>query len=697
MANYKGWAGKVLRVNLTTGTISSEDTIAKYKDFVGGEGLGLKVLWDEVPAGTHPYSPENKIIYGAGPLNGTGIPHAGRLSITTLLATNPYFGAGTGHAGGHWSSNLKFAGWDAVIVEGKAPGPVWICIEDDNVSIRDARKLWGLGTFATTAAIMDEMGSDCASVLAIGQAGENLFGAATMLIDRSGSGQNGAPMGAKNLKAIGVRGTGAVKSACTGKELMNQIAYHTSLTGGTSGGMTPKFPQPWAEYYGGEWTNAKNVWWGGADPAVRTGECDPRDVHTYAFRGPGNRSGWNSNERQMRWMVRANACFGCAVPCKQALHVPEMDVKWGMGAYPCNECGGISTTRDYYGSTPTTEAMFLGSVLADDYGIGDDYHILTGDFCYYKDKGILQAKLPAAEYNSIPWALRTSKDPGFISDLLRRFAFREGELGEAFSLGSSEMAKRWGVPPLSQMLQERGVGKAVAWNETSWFAPHHFEGQQIGCLLNSMYNRDPCMHEQTHFNEFTTEIDKAAMAAVKFVESGDAVDSADQATPINDAKIRLAVRLSADGVLHNSLNTCNRGGGTFFSPLKERGYKGDSSLDSKEYSMVTGDTQTELQFMDTGLRIFNLLRASTIRSMGTKNMRVGHDVMPESLFNHPSWGSKVPFGRGSQRLDHADMDKALGMYYTAMGWDTNGAPTRATYERLGLKDVADELAADGLL
>ena len=305
MPTYGGWAGKVLRVNLTTGTISTEDTIAKYKDFVGGEGLGLKVLWDEVPAGTHPYSAENKIIFGAGPLNGTGIPHAGRLSITTLLATNPHYAPGTGHAGGHFSTNLKFAGYDAIIVEGKSPKPVWLCIVDDEVTIRDARKLWGNGIFYTTAAIMDEMGSDSASVLAIGQAGENLFGAATMIIDRSGSGQNGAPMGAKMLKAIGVRGTGAVKPACSGATLMNLIANHTALVGGTSGGMTPKLPQPWAEYYGGEWTNGKKVFWGGADSPISTGECDPHDVQTMAYRGPGNRSTWNSNERTMRWLVRA--------------------------------------------------------------------------------------------------------------------------------------------------------------------------------------------------------------------------------------------------------------------------------------------------------------------------------------------------------------------------------------------------------
>jgi len=684
-------------VNLTTGVITSEDTIAKYKDYLGGEGLGFKVLWDEVPEGTHPYAPENKIIFGCGPLNGTGIPHAGRLSVTTLLATSPWYGPGTGHAGGHWSSLLKFAGWDSLIVEGKAAHPVWICIDNENVSIRDARKLWGNGIFYTNAAIMDEMGSDCTSVLAIGQAAENQFGASTWLIDRAGSGQNAAPMGAKNLKAIGVRGTGGLKVACGGSKLLALIANHTALVGGTSGGMTPRLPQPWAQYYGGEWTNGKQVFWGGADGPISTGECNPADVQTYAYRGPGNRSGWNANQRQMRWMVRAQNCFGCPVGCRQALHVPEMETQYGVGSMPCNECGGISTTRDYYGKTPPATTMFLGSVLADDYGIGDDYHILTGDLCYYYDKGIIKANLPTKEFDSIPWAKRASGDGEFISDLLRRFAYREGELGTAFGLGSYEMAKRWNAPPLEQMLQERPYGKAVAWNEANWFAPHHFEGQQVGFLLNSMYNRDPCMHEQTHFNDVADEVDQSVFASVGLVNSPEAIDVSGHVTPINEAKVRLAKRLSADGVLHNSLCTCNRGGGSFFSPRKERGYRGDSALDAKEYSAVTGDVKTEEQFHDIGLRIFTMMRALTIRGMGTNDMRAEHDKFPTSAFDHPSWKGVPAFTPGSERMDRDDMEKSLDMYYDAMGWDRKGAPTRATYSRLGMDDVADQLASKGLL
>lgn len=702
MAKYGGWTGKILRVNLTTGKISSEDTFAKYMQFLGAEGFGIKVMWDEVPAGTHPYAPENKIVCGAGPFNGTGIPHAGRSTYVSLLPDSPFYGVGSGHGSGHWGANLKLAGWDAVIVEGKAAKPVWICIQDENVSIRDASKLWGNGIYRTTAVIMEEIGSECASVAAIGQAGENMFGPAVILTDRSGSGQQGAIFGSKNLKAIGVRGTGSVKIACTGKELLDMIAYHTSLIGGTSGSMKPKYPQPWAEYYGGDWPNAKNVFWGGANPPIVTGVCDPHDVQSIAFRGPGTRWPWTAADMQYT-MVRGASCFGCPQPCNQAVRYPKM-TQYAPSDTIVNECGGISTTRDYYGkysSIAGADGYAMGSWLADDYGLGDDYHYTTGDFSYIVDlhPEILKANLPEAEYKAFEplLELRKKGDVKFIQELLRRFALREGELGKAFGLGSYELNKRWKLPPMEVQWKERGMGKAVAWNTTTWFAPHHFEGQQVGYILNSMYNRDPCMHEQTHFNDIAAEVDPKVFEAVGLVNRADAIDKDGNTGPITEGKILLAKRLSADGVIHNSLVTCNRSGGSFFSPLKERGYKGDSAIDAKEYSLITGDKMTEEQFHQVGLRIFTLMRASTIRSMGTKNMRAGHDKFPDSAFDHPDWKDKPAFTPGVQRMDRADMEKALDMYYAAMGWDKNGAPTKETYQKLGLDDVADQLAKLNLL
>src|SRR3990172_8351857 len=172
MAKLGGYTGKILRVDLSTGKISSEDTM-KYKDYLGGVGLGYKILWDEVQPGTGAWSPENRIIFGVGPLTGSGSPLSGRVSITSLYPMHPQELAISGHMGGHWGAELKYAGWDSIIVQGKAEKPVWLYINDDKVELRDATRLWGNGIYRATAEISAELGSDC-HVAAIGQAGENL-------------------------------------------------------------------------------------------------------------------------------------------------------------------------------------------------------------------------------------------------------------------------------------------------------------------------------------------------------------------------------------------------------------------------------------------------------------------------------------------------------------------------------------------
>ena len=151
MAKYGGWTGKTLRVDLSSGKITTEDTIEKYKDYLGGTGVGYKVLWDEVPAGTKAFDAANKIIFGVGPLTGTGAPCGGRTSITSIYPCSyPDELVATGHMGGMFGAELKFAGWDNVIIEGKADKPVYLAIMDDKVEIRDASKMWGNGIYRAT-------------------------------------------------------------------------------------------------------------------------------------------------------------------------------------------------------------------------------------------------------------------------------------------------------------------------------------------------------------------------------------------------------------------------------------------------------------------------------------------------------------------------------------------------------------------
>ena len=198
MPTYGGWTGKTLRVNLTTRTSTVENTLDKYGEFWGGAAMGYKVLWDETTADTKPLDVGNKIIFGWGPLTGTGAPCGGRTAITALSPQHPFGAVATGHMGGHFSAEAKYAGWDGIIVEGKASNPVYISIIDDKVEVVDADQLWGNGLYRITAEITLAMGGGSTQVAAIGQAGQNLVAQSVIMTNYSHSaGGQGAVMGSK--------------------------------------------------------------------------------------------------------------------------------------------------------------------------------------------------------------------------------------------------------------------------------------------------------------------------------------------------------------------------------------------------------------------------------------------------------------------------------------------------------------------
>jgi aldehyde:ferredoxin oxidoreductase len=209
-----GWIGKLLRVDLTSGKIAVEALDpALARQYIGARGLGTKLMYDEVDPRVDPLSPENKIMFVSGPLTGTFAPAAGRYNVVTK---GPLTGTiAASNSGGNWGPELKFAGYDLVIVEGKAASPVYLWIQDDKVEIRDARHLWGQQVPETTEALYAETAAD-AKVACIGPAGENLSMIAAIMNDMhraAGRTGVGAVMGSKNLKAIVVRGTGAVTVA----------------------------------------------------------------------------------------------------------------------------------------------------------------------------------------------------------------------------------------------------------------------------------------------------------------------------------------------------------------------------------------------------------------------------------------------------------------------------------------------------
>jgi aldehyde:ferredoxin oxidoreductase len=209
-----GWSGTILRVNLTTGAVSRQATDPKDAAlFLGARGLGDKLYTDEVDPKVDPLSPENNIVFAPGPFSGTFAPSGGRYHVVTK---GPLTGAIAGaNSGGTFGPELHYAGYDALIIEGKASNPVYLWIKDDQVEIRNASHLWGKWVPDTTDLIRTETDAE-AKVACIGPAGEKqvLFAAIMNDMHRAaGRGGVGAVMGSKNLKAIAVVGTKSIKVA----------------------------------------------------------------------------------------------------------------------------------------------------------------------------------------------------------------------------------------------------------------------------------------------------------------------------------------------------------------------------------------------------------------------------------------------------------------------------------------------------
>jgi len=204
----RGWAGRLLRVDLSSGRYWIQDIDPSILvSFVGGRGLAVKLLWDELRPGVDPLSPLNKLVIAAGPLTGYPGPNTGKLVIA---AKSPLTGGyGDGNIGSWASVHLRKAGFDAMVIEGASPKPVYLYVEDDKVSLMPADDLWGLDTFETEDRLRRVYGSNV-GMLIIGPAGENLVRFATVVAQRGRSGGRpgmGAVMGSKRLKAIVVRGT----------------------------------------------------------------------------------------------------------------------------------------------------------------------------------------------------------------------------------------------------------------------------------------------------------------------------------------------------------------------------------------------------------------------------------------------------------------------------------------------------------
>jgi aldehyde:ferredoxin oxidoreductase len=442
-----GYRGTILRVNLTTGEIKKEaldkDLAKKY---IGGRGLAEKIFIDEVDSKVEPFAPENKLIIATGPLSGTSAPTGGRYMVVTK---SPLTGTiASSNSGGKWGAELKFAGYDMIIVEGKSKKPVYISIVDDVVTIKDAAHLWGKMTSETTALLLKE-NDEKSKVLNIGPAGEKLSRIASVMndLDRAaGRSGVGAVMGSKNLKAVVVKGSTRPEIAEPDKlkEVNKRVGLQIKENGVTGTGLPT--------YGTAVLVNIINE--NGVFPANNWQQSN--------FAKAEDISGETLVEK---YLTKRVGCYGCPIACGRYCKVddiesggPEYETIWGFGA----DCGisdlGSVIKANYWCNEMGLDTISASSTIAAAMELYQKGYINEDDL-----NGV---SLKFGDANS-------------IIEWTKRMGLRDG-LGDKMAEGSYRLTDMYGVPELSMSVKKQ---------ELPAYDPRAIQGQGLAYATS---NRGGC-------------------------------------------------------------------------------------------------------------------------------------------------------------------------------------------------------------
>lgn len=308
--------GKILRINLSDNTYTEElleEQIAK--DFIGGAGFGIRFLFSETSPKIDPLSEENKLIFAVGPFTGSSVPCSSRMAVT---AKSPLTGAiGMALSGGYFPAELKYAGYDVLIIEGRAPEPVYLFIKDGDVKIKSAKKIWGTKTFDCQQIIKNEVRDQNTRVACIGPAGENLSKIACIINERRAVGRKGlgAVMGSKNLKAIAIRGSQEVTVADSGNFKQALSVMRKAMK------KSPKLYQRFS----------KNGTPGAVDVTSELGIFPTKNWSSTGEWVPVDQLGLDANAERK---LGSEYCHNCPVGCSQMKLVKEGELAGTMSEGP---------------------------------------------------------------------------------------------------------------------------------------------------------------------------------------------------------------------------------------------------------------------------------------------------------------------------------------------------------------------------
>ncbi|MFQ5812234.1 MAG: aldehyde ferredoxin oxidoreductase family protein [Anaerolineae bacterium] len=617
------YGGSILRINLSDGTIRRHPTEEQLaRAFLGGRGLNVKRLWDELPAHTDGLSPHNILIFGVGPLVGTLFPGGARFNVTAM---SPQTGIlGDSNAGGFFGPELKFAGYDQLIIQGRADHPVYLWIKDDVVELRDGRELWGRDVWDTTSAIQQELDDPDVQVAAIGQGAENGVRFAGVFVNlnrpaaRTGM---GTVMASKNLKAVAVRGTGLIPVADMARfgeiierldeAIYNHPEYEIRCRLGTTklikaldslGGL------PTRHFQSGRFNEADAV----------SGEAI-----------------------EELYKIKSKACFACTIPCSRFLVVNDPRFPGLRLEGPEYEPLAGFTVR--VGNSDLALALKCVD-LANRYGIDAialSEVISWAMECY--ERGLLSRQ--EADGLDLTWGNGET-----ILALIHQVAHREG-FGDMLADGVRKAAERLGRG--SEEIAMHGKGLEVFQADVRSIKAYG--------LGNAVASRGADHLRSEPWFEFSNDPEEGI-----------------RRYGISETAFRLEYKGKGLVVKHfeemaaiaDSLGVCKN----TYNNMEVLDWEGTAEL----LQAATGWDITGEEVQRIGERIVNLERLF----IGREGITRQDDTLPRRFLEEP-----LPEGSGPSSGSVLELEPMLDEYYRARGWDVQtGLPMRERLEELGLDE-----------
>lgn len=613
------WTGKILRVDLSAGTCTSEPLNMQWaNDYMGQRGLATKYLVEETDPTVDPFSPDNKMIFATGPLTGTIAPTSGRWSV---VCKGPLTGAiACSNSGGFFGAELKNAGWDMVIFEGKSASPVYLDMTNDQAELKDASDLWGKSVWETETALRERRGDPDVRLASIGLAGESgvLYAAVVNDMDRAaGRSGVGAVMGSKNLKAVVVRGTVGVKvndpmAMMKTSNAAKEILAENAVTGeGLPTHGTQVLMNVINEVGALPTRNGQDVQFDGAHDIGAEAMAEVRE------------SDGQSN------LVSNHACFGCPISCARRSKIDpthftvkdkpqyqgvsgglEYEAAWALGAANgVNDLEALTYANfvcNEQGMDPISLGVTIGAAM-------DLYH--AGAISQEDTGGV---------------ALEFGSTEAFVA-MVEATARGEG-FGKELGQGSRRLCEKYGHPDFSMTVKSQ---------EIAAYDPRGIQGMGLAYATS---NRGAC-----HLRGYTV-----ASEVLGIPEKTDPL--------VTEGKAGLVKAFQDATAAVDSSGTCVFTtfalSGEDIAPMVDAACEGDWSVE---------------RFVEVGERIWNMERQYNIAAGFTG----ADDTLPERLLKD---AAKTGPAEGSVNR----LNEMLPEYYESRGWSASGEPTAETLGRLGL-------------